>query len=298
MFRKMMMLTGLMILGLALSACSGANGIMNTFSADETLTESFTVSPEAARVVVEMFNGSIEVVTSEDGSVQAEVVKRGAGISQQAAQEDLSKIEVTMTQEGDTVRIIARRTDPNLNIGSSSASASLQVPAGVALDLRTSNDSITVSGAVGAVTAVSSNGPLTVNGATGSLTLETSNDRITVNGGSGTLNLTTSNGAIDITAEKVVVTGRTSNDTFSFKGSLAAGRSLMHTSNAHITVTLPADAAFSLDAGTSNGKVTCAFAVTDAESDDDYLRGTVGSSPETTLVLETSNDNIEIRQAE
>ena len=61
------------------------------------------------RVVVETFNGKIKVITGAGDTVQANVTKRGSGNTQSAAQDDLKNIEVSMTQAGDTVRIVARR---------------------------------------------------------------------------------------------------------------------------------------------------------------------------------------------
>ena len=66
MFRKMIFLTTLMIAVLALPAC-GAYISVNLFTAEETVTQSFTSGVEP-RVVVEMFNGSIDVVTAEDST--------------------------------------------------------------------------------------------------------------------------------------------------------------------------------------------------------------------------------------
>ena len=107
MFRKIVSLTVLTIAVLMLAAC-GANININPFTAEETVTQSFT--PGAApRLVVEMFNGSVDVVTGSDNTVKVDVIKRGGGLSQQAAKDDLNNVEVTMTQDGDTIRVVAKR---------------------------------------------------------------------------------------------------------------------------------------------------------------------------------------------
>ena len=294
MFRKMMYLTSLMIVVLMLSAC-GAYISINPFTAEETVTQSFT--PAASpRIVVEMFNGSVDVVTGSDNTVKVDVIKRGGGVSQQAAEDDLKNVEVTMTQDGDTIRVVAKRTDQRVDIGNSGASAKLRVPEGAILDLRSSNGPITASGPVSDVSAQTSNGPIDVRGSLGQLDLNTSNGPITINGGSGSIDIETSNGPIDITADNAVVNGRTSNGPFRFSGSLAQGRSEMRTSNGNIVVTLPANAQFVVNADTSNSKVSSDFAVTAQDFSDNHLRGTVGNDPGTTLELHTSNGPIEIRQ--
>src|SRR5512135_891066 len=192
MFRKILSFTSLMIVVLILSAC-GANISINPFTAEETVTQSFTPGAPP-HLVVEMFNGAVDVVTGSDNTVKIDVVKRGGGSSQAAAQDDLKNVEVTMTQDGDTIRVVAKRTDQRIDIGNSGASAKLRVPNGATLDLRSSNGSITASGPVSDVKAATSNGPIVVRGPLGQLDLSTSNGAITIDGGSGSINVETSNG--------------------------------------------------------------------------------------------------------
>ncbi len=295
MFRKMMFLTTLTIAVLALSAC-GANISINPFTAEATVTQSFTAGAPP-HMVVEMFNGSIDVVTGSDNTVKVEVVKRGGGISQQAAEDDLKNVEVTMTQDGDTIRVVAKRTDQRVDIGNSGASAKLRVPNGASLDLHSSNGALTSAGPVSDVKAKTSNGPIDVRSALGQLDLVTSNGTVTINGGSGLINAETSNGPIDVTADNVTITARTSNGPVSFSGSLAQGHSQLDTSNGNLVLTLPASAQFALDAETSNGKINSDFAVSGGTRSDTQLRGTVGSDPGATLELRTSNSGIDLRQS-
>jgi hypothetical protein len=295
MFRKMMLLTLLALAVVALPAC-GAYISINPFTAEETVTQSFPVDGPP-RIVVEMFNGSIDVVTDNGNTVKIDVLKRGGGISQRDAEDDLQNVEVTMTQDGDTIRVVAKRVDQRVDIGNSGASAKLRVPEGTILDLRSSNGSIASAGAVGDAKAQTSNGPIDIRSARGQLDLATSNGPVTINGGSGLLNVETSNGYVDITADNVVVNGRTSNGGLRFAGSLAAGRSEMRTSNGGIVVTLPADAQFVVDARTSNGKIDSDFAVTSQDFSDNHLRGAVGNDPGTTLDLHTSNGGIDLRRS-
>ena len=83
-----------------------------------------------------------EVDAAEAGP-RGEREKLRAAERQQAAQDDLKNVEVTMTQDGDTIRVVAKRTDQRVDIGNSGASAELSVPNGTILDLRSSNGSIT-----------------------------------------------------------------------------------------------------------------------------------------------------------
>jgi DUF4097 and DUF4098 domain-containing protein YvlB len=291
MYRK---LTLLLIVALTLAAC-GANINISLFTAEEAVSQTFTA--DKPHVVVQTFNGSIDVITGSDNTVKIDVTKRGGGNSQDAAQADLKNVEVTMTQDGGTIRVTAQRTDRRIDIGNSGAAAKLRIPNGSTLELRSSNGNITSSGPVADVTAETSNGWIDVKSALGQLDLQTSNGNVTVNGGSGRLRLETSNGGIDATADNVVIEGRTSNGSIHFTGSLAAGSSELRTSNAGIVATLPANASFSLDAETSNSKITSDFAVTTTGASDTLLRGTVGSSPEASLTLNTSNGSIDLNKS-
>ncbi len=296
MFRKMMLLMLLALALVALPAC-GAYISLNPFTAEETVTQSFT-SGATPRVVVETFNGGIDVVTTgDDNTVQVDVIKRGGGVSQQDAEDDLKNVEVTMTQDGDTIRVVARRSDHRVDIGNSGASAKLRVPDNTILDLRSSNGSIVSAGSVGDVKAQTSNGPIDVRSSVGQLDLSTSNGPITINGGRGLLKVETSNGHIDITADNVIVNSSTSNGGIHFTGSLASGRSEMRTSNGGVVVSLPADAQFIVDADTSNAKIDSDFAVTSQSFSDNHLSGTVGNDPGVTLGLYTSNGGIDLRRS-
>ncbi len=296
MFRKVMFLMTLTLVVVLVSAC-GANFSLNLFTADETVSQSFTAPAGASHIVVQTFNGTVDVVTGSDPqAVKIDVTKRGGGNSQQAAEDDLKNVEVTMTQEGDTIRVVARRTDQRVDIGNSGASAELRVPNGTILDVRSSNGAVTTSGPVGDVKAETSTGRIDVRGALGQLDLTTSNGSINANGGSGLMQLETSNGPITVDADNVTVSGHTSNGPINVTGSLT-GHNDLRTSNGSIVVTLPASAAFAVNADTSNGKVSSDFPVTSTDSGDTYLRGTVGSDPGTTLELHTSNGPISIRQS-
>ena len=75
------------IVALSLSAC-GANFSINLFTADEVVSQSFTADG-STRVVVQVFNGNIDVITGTDSNIKIDVDKRGGGNSQDAAQADI-----------------------------------------------------------------------------------------------------------------------------------------------------------------------------------------------------------------
>jgi DUF4097 and DUF4098 domain-containing protein YvlB len=268
----------IVLLAVASLGC-GATINIGRYTAEEVVSKSFDVS-ETPHVVVETFNGSIEITTGAANTVKADVTKRGAGSTQAAAQEDLKNIQVSMTQEGNTIRIIAQRTNEPFNTGNSGAQADVQVPSGAILELRTSN------------------GRLSVTGSTGDVTARTSNGRIDIKGSAGRLKLDTSNGPIEIESGSVVVSAQTSNGQINFAGALAPGDHSFRSSNGRITLTLPAGASFRVDASTSNGRVISDLAVKQSgESDEKHLVGVAGENPSVSIEAHTSNSNIEIRQS-
>jgi DUF4097 and DUF4098 domain-containing protein YvlB len=247
--------------------------------AEEVVEDTFqTASPP--RVVVEMFNGGITVTTGVRSEVQARITKRGYGPTPEEAEEDLDNIDLAMTQENETIRIVARRRQQGSLFPHSSAAAELVVPEGAVLDVRTSNGGVTVQGPTGDVKAQASNG------------------RIQIRESRGLLHTTTSNGGIEIESDHATVAARTSNGAIRFAGKLRAnGKHSFRSSNGSLTLRLDPEAQFTLDAKTSNGRVRTDFPVkTTGKTQRTQLRGTVGAHPTATLELQTSNGGITIER--
>jgi DUF4097 and DUF4098 domain-containing protein YvlB len=72
----------------------------------------------------------------------------------------------------------------------------------------------------------------------------------------------------------------------------------LHTSNGGITVTLPADTRFRVDAETSHGRITSDFKGEKVAGSKLRLSSTVGRDPAITLQLHASNGGISIRRQE
>ena len=297
--RRLSSVVLLLVVALILAACAPTTGAtlgVNGTTSEEVVSASF--SADKPTVIVETFNGNIDVDVIGGTAIKVDVTKRGSGDTADAAKADLKNIQVTMNQEGSTIHVTAQRTDKRSDTGNSGAAVKLTVPPASILQLHTSNAKVTTAGEVADVSVQNSNGAVDVHGATGALDLKTSNGNITVNGGSGSLDVTTSNGTIDATTTKEVqITAASSNGALSFNGPLAAGsKNVLDTDNAKIVVTLPAAASFTLDASTSNGKITSDFVVKSDNPSDTALKGTVGSNPQASLKLQTSNGNIEIHK--
>jgi RNA polymerase sigma factor (sigma-70 family) len=263
------------------------------FRAEETITKSFKTKG-SSRLEAETFNGSIEVKVGDKGVVKATVVKTTREKTEEAAREDLKNIAVAMTQEGDTVRVIARPAE-KIPPGERGAAMTVEVPPGAVLTLHTSNGSVTVTGASGDVTANTSNGSIHAQGARGKLHLTTNNGEIQVEGGTGQVETRTSNGGIRIKTENARVQAHTSNGGIHFAGKLSQGEHSFETSNGAIVLSLSKDAQFRVDARTSLGTVTSRFPLDRTEGKRrTSLQGSTGDNPPVTIKLRTSLGNIEI----
>jgi Toastrack DUF4097 len=282
----------LVVLGAA--ACGFVS--LNRYSAQQVVSKSFQ-TPTPPQIAVKTFNGSIDIVTTTQGSVKAKVTKRADGNSQEEAEANLQAIEVEMVQEGNTIQVTARQTEEQMR-SNRGVSVELEVPDGSILDLSSSNGKISSIGLTGSVRAHTSNGGIEVKGSTGTLELHTNNGGIQVEGGKGNLDLETSNGKIQLKTAGSVVSARTSNGGIQFEGKLGAGTHTFNTSNGAIVLKLPSHSQFRVDADTSNGKVQSDFPVTieDGPLEKTRLDGQVGENTDTTIKLRTSNGSIRIQR--
>src|SRR5207245_2458515 len=92
----------------------------------EVVTKSFKTG-RAPRLVVDLFNGGIDLVADTEGRVEVRVTKQGTGESEETAQAALRNIDVKMAQEDDSIRITAARLEKAKQTNSE-ASAEVHVP--------------------------------------------------------------------------------------------------------------------------------------------------------------------------
>lgn len=290
-------LAALVMLVLAASAFA-ACGATGPFAAKASSSQSYdqAISLDAAGVTVrvEMFNGSIKVRAGDAGTVHADVTTTGVGPTQAEAEADRAKIQVTLGVDAGVVTLRAVYPPQPGSPGNRSASAEVVVPAGVALDLHTSNGAVTTTGVTGAVGVETSNGVVTLSGLAAGATIRTSNGGVDVDG-SGLMQIETSNAKVSVTGESSSIRAHTSNGAVSYEGSFGDGAQVIETSNASITVSLPAASRFSLDASTSNAKARIeGFTFARSAPGSDTLKGSVGTGGPS-VVLRTTNGSIDVR---
>lgn len=167
---------------------------------ERRVERSFEVRPDSA-VVVAISGGSISVATVPGRTARLTLIQRVNADTDAEADAELARYDLTLEQRGDQVVLAFRQRDRSRwrsNRGVS-ASAVLEVPADVRLDLDTSGGSITVRGArERAIAADTSGGSITVDGGTGDLALDTSGGSIRVGRALGVLHADTSGGSITV----------------------------------------------------------------------------------------------------
>jgi len=263
------------LLGVLTATAAGCD--IPLYRATETLTDVFKTSSKP-KVIVETFNGSIDVSNGNDQEVVVEVTKRASGFDQSAADRNLENLEVTMVSQNEN-EVLIRIKRVGSTVGDCGASVIVAVPPDANVELK------------------SSNGYIVSEGLRGSLKADTSNAKVDVVEATGNIEVESSNGPILIEAKDAHVHADTSNSGIRFRGTLSSGDHQFSTSNGPIDVRLPADSQFRFVAETSNGGVDVEF---DYEGEESRRRrkrsGTVGDDPQFSLELETSNSSIDLRK--
>jgi|GEM_PF-996483 len=295
--RSRLFALGLTLLACAgLAGCGGLAGLSDRFKAQDEVTKTFKTAAATPRIVVDTFNGEVTVTIGNPGSVKAVIGKWSTGSTQEAAEDGLVGIEANMSQEADAIHIKTQVTQKNF-LGSRGANVALQVPKGAVLDLISGNGKIAATGNLGDITAKTSNGTVEVKESSGKLDLSSGNGKIAVVGGAGKLVLHTSNGEIDIKSDHAVIDAQSGNGTVTFSGTLGDGDHLFQTHNGKVTLTLPAEAQFHIDAETKNGKINSDFKLkTSRRRSNSKMQGTIGDDPATTIKIRVGNGSIDVHK--
>ncbi len=280
---------------------------------EEQLEQEFRVNAPP-NVTIRGFNGAITIEEGSEGLVRVVCTKFAHAVAHRKSK-SLDDIEVRMHQKGDNIEIEARSTSHHIWSGGG-VRFDIEVPPGsdvvaittngaIRLDnlngnarLETTNGPITIEDARGKIYAETSNGTIKAEMESGSLEARSTNGSILVDGEPEALDLKASNGriGIDIGDTPCTVKARTSNGRITYEGALV-GRNEFVSSNGMVTLELPNDSMFGVNALTTNGKIINDFAMSEySRNDRKCLIATSrsGSDEKTSIRIRTTNSSIKI----
>jgi DUF4097 and DUF4098 domain-containing protein YvlB len=263
-----------------------------------------------ARLLLETFNGSVEITGWDQDSVDIS----GSKYASSPEKRDAIHIDVNHTPDEVSVRVVR----PSEWRGGMGAKFVIKAPRRVQLDriassngplrisdiegsarLKTSNGSVRTANLRGSLDAHTSNGAIEVQALEGNAVLRTSNGRIHADEVRGSVDASTSNNGISVRMARVApgasVQLETSNGGVDLTLDQAnPGDVRISTSNNGITVHLPQDANARLSAHTSNNSINSEFEVkTQGVAGKNHLEGVIGKGGPA-LDLKTNNGRIRL----
>jgi putative adhesin len=174
----------------------------------------------------------------------------------------------------------------------------LRVPISCELSLKSVNGAVSVSDVVGAARLTTVNGKVAASNHSGPVHAETTNGKVSCETAEGNVEARTVNGSIDVHSGSGTVVAKTTNGSVDVVHSgppAPDGKLDCDALNGSIKVRLPAQASFSLEAETTNGKVTTDFPLSDTrKSDRNHLWAEVGTGG-ATISLNTFNGSVSVR---
>ena len=271
---------------------------VSAISASALTEENVNVTRDAklgGKLVVDVDFGTIEVAPGDNDKVVVNATRKITASSKDKEAEYLAAAPITVTSDGTTVVVRARRGkdwDEDGQICNNDARYSIHVPSTFDAELKTEGGAITTTNLTGKVKAHTSGGDMKfsllhgpikadtdggeieVSGCEGKIEIETSGGQIETIGGSGSLHANTSGGTIKVenfNGDASVETGGGQLALANIRGKLDAetaggfisakipspvpGDVRLETGAGAIEVIVPSDAALTIDAETGIGSV-------------------------------------------
>jgi hypothetical protein len=245
---------------------SGLNGCIGQF-ATETITNMYEANDQTV-ITVSNFNGQVDITGWNGATVMVTAVKKTS-----VGQADLANINISVTTSDNHLDIKTIYTGPSTT--QPSVDMTLKVPYNVTID-----------------TVETSNGPIHLSSTKGDTILSTSNGAIFVNHVTGFVSAATSNAYIEIKGATGVTGAHTSNAAISCEVHAIRDNCSIDTSNAAITVYLNPLLNATVDAATSNAKVTVqGITLNVSLLEETHVIGTLGTDGQR-IEVRTSNANM------
>jgi Putative adhesin len=254
---------------------------------------------DRSQLVIRNMSGNVVIRRGETGQVTVAAVKRmsGIGMSPETArifyELNGSKLDVTTRGVWNWLQFGFISVDLELTVPEtcdvqlSNGSGKLYVD-GIKgeINLKTGSGRIEVNQLSGQVTILTGSGSINANNVQGRIALRSGSGRIVGSGLQGSSDLKTGSGRIEIERSTLAGTSRfvTGSGSISYEGALQMlGNYEMKTGSGSVHITLPADAAFSLNAKTGSGKIV-----------NEFGSNQVGNEQRTHLKVRTGSGSVHI----
>jgi hypothetical protein len=285
-------------------------------AAEKALDRTFKVEP-GGQLDVAADSADIQVIGGSSNGVVVKAVLSGS-------QEVLDDLELTATQNGNDVTVIAKRK--NRSRGRLDGTITVQIPARYDIELKTSGGNLKVERVNGKTRGNTSGGDVIANQLQGNVELQTSGGDITINGVEGDLTARTSGGSIVI--ENVVGSTRAASSGGNVAARGARGDTRLQssggdivaevtngkveaitsggdirvslsgsnqgisatTSGGGVALQLPRDVKATVDASTSSGSVQSDLTVDASKKSRQRLYGTINGGGETIYARSSGGD--------
>ena len=265
---------------IVLAAAASAPGCIMDHHDDVVLRETrqFPVSGEPD-ISVETFDGSLRIQSWDRDEVLVEIEKRGAST------EDIERLEVRATQEGNRIRIEALpgAGDTVVTFGGPSPSVAfvVSVPRRVRLRAATGDGSVNVDGLEGDIAISSGDGSITAQSLRGRLTMHTGDGSIRVVDADGSIEVDTADGSVQVDGRLDAVRVNTADGSVRVEardGSAVAIDWELTTGDGSIVLRVPAGVDAEVDAESADGHVEADGTFTTVRRGDEggWLRGRLG----------------------
>ena len=277
--------------------------------------------PKDGRVVLLNVSGDIDLRSAKEDVVRIEALKRSRANSEAKAKENAAQVVIEVVREGSTLRIETKYPKTKKFWGGDSINVSVDyrvtVPEKASVDVRTISGDAGIAGIGGALKAEVVSGSLEVRGAAAGCEAKVTSGDLEVYDVVGDAYLTNTSG--EITAARIkgsveagVVSGtldiRDVSEARSISGQTVSGdctvqakllpqaRVSLKTHSGDLTLVLPADTGFELEASCFSGVIESEFPVTAVgKISAREVRGTVGGGG-ASVILKAFSGNIDLRK--
>lgn len=271
----------LALVGLALSVAAAQAATVK-----ETVRESHPLAAGGS-LEVSNVNGGVSIEAWDKAEVELIAEKQAKSRSEQEAKKYLAQIKIEVTKTGNGLKIVTKL--PKRGNGfvdflfgrhvSANVRYTLHVPKKAALDVDNVNGNVKVAGTEGKARLLTVNGSVDVIRVAGTIDVETTNGAVQVTDSRGAVSASTTNGGIEVELKKVT-----------------PGNNLaLSTTNGGVSIRLPKDVRLSLDAATTNGRVSSDFAVAGAGTSKRHVTGDINGGGGR-LRVRTTNGSIRIEE--